>query len=134
MPKCDFNKVGLQLYWNRISAWMYSCKFPAYYQNTFYKKNPGWLLLTQRQVNIRQNKLPLSLLSLLLGILFNANFASNIVKNFNRYFKFLVYFFLIVTFTTFSNIFLCCWNAPQNNIHLLVFFEISRSWCNTFVM
>ena len=35
MPKCDFNKVALQLYWNRNSAWVFSCKFAAYFQNTF---------------------------------------------------------------------------------------------------
>ena len=36
MPKCDFNKVSLQLYWNYTSAWVLSCKFAAYFQNTFY--------------------------------------------------------------------------------------------------
>ena len=35
MPKCDFNNIALQLYWNRISAWMFSCKLAAYFQNTF---------------------------------------------------------------------------------------------------
>ena len=37
MPKCDFNKVSkqLQLWWNRTSAWVFSCKFAAYFQNTF---------------------------------------------------------------------------------------------------
>ena len=34
-PKCDFNKVTLQLYWNHTSAWVFSCKFAAYFQNTF---------------------------------------------------------------------------------------------------
>ena len=46
---------------------------------------------TERQENIRQNKLPISLLSLLLQILFNVNFSiqiftSNTVKNFKCYF------------------------------------------------
>ena len=27
--------VALQLYWNRISAWVFSYKFTAYFQNTF---------------------------------------------------------------------------------------------------
>ena len=36
MPKCDFNKVALQIYWNHTSAWVFSCKFAAYFQNTFY--------------------------------------------------------------------------------------------------
>ena len=35
MPKCDFNKVALQLYWNCTSAWVFSCKYAAYFQNTF---------------------------------------------------------------------------------------------------
>ena len=30
MPKCDFNKVA-----KHISAWVFSCKFAAYFQNTF---------------------------------------------------------------------------------------------------
>ena len=34
MPKYDFNKVALQLYWNHASAWVF-CKFAAYFQNTF---------------------------------------------------------------------------------------------------
>ena len=41
MPKCDFNKVAKlkQLYWNRTSAWVFSCKFAAYFQNTFFKEH-----------------------------------------------------------------------------------------------
>ena len=35
MPKFDFNKVALQLYLNRTSAWVLSCKFSACFQNTF---------------------------------------------------------------------------------------------------
>ena len=27
MPKCDLNKVALQLYWNHTSAWVLACKF-----------------------------------------------------------------------------------------------------------
>ena len=37
MPKFDFNKVAKQLYWNHNSAWVFSCKFAAYFS--------GWLLL-----------------------------------------------------------------------------------------
>ena len=36
MPKCGFNKVAKQLYWNHISAWVFSCKFAAFFQNTFF--------------------------------------------------------------------------------------------------
>ena len=32
--KCDFNKIALQLNWNHTSAWVFSCKFAAYFQNT----------------------------------------------------------------------------------------------------
>ena len=35
MSKCDFNKDAKQLYWNHTSAWAFSCKFAAYFQNTF---------------------------------------------------------------------------------------------------
>ena len=28
-----------QLYWNRTSAWVFSCKFAAYFQNTFSKEH-----------------------------------------------------------------------------------------------
>ena len=35
MPKCDFNKVAKQLYWNHTSASVFSCKFAAYFQSTF---------------------------------------------------------------------------------------------------
>ena len=31
MLKCDFNKVA----WNRTLTWVISCKFAAYFQNTF---------------------------------------------------------------------------------------------------
>ena len=35
MPKCGFNKAANQLYWNHTSAWVFSCKFTVYFQNTF---------------------------------------------------------------------------------------------------
>ena len=31
MVKCDFIKVVLQLYWNHTSAWVFSCKFAAFF-------------------------------------------------------------------------------------------------------
>ena len=36
MLKCHFNKVAKQLYWNGTSAWVFSCKFASYFQNTFF--------------------------------------------------------------------------------------------------
>ena len=35
MPKSDFNKFTLQLYWNQISAWMFSCKFADISEHLF---------------------------------------------------------------------------------------------------
>ena len=35
IPKYDFTKVVKQLYWNHTSAWVFSCKFNAYFQSTF---------------------------------------------------------------------------------------------------
>ena len=35
MQKFDFNKVAKQLYWNHTSAWVFSCKFAVYFENTF---------------------------------------------------------------------------------------------------
>ena len=32
----NFNKVAKQLYWNHILAWVFSCIFAAYFQNTFF--------------------------------------------------------------------------------------------------
>ena len=34
MPKCDFNNVALQRYWNYTLAWVFSCKLAAYFKNT----------------------------------------------------------------------------------------------------
>ena len=46
MPKCDFNKVALQIYCNRTSAWVICCKFSAYFQTPSLKSTSGWLLLS----------------------------------------------------------------------------------------
>ena len=35
LPKSDFNKVAKQIYINHTSAWVFSCKFAAYFQNSF---------------------------------------------------------------------------------------------------
>ena len=39
MLKCDFNKVALKLYWRHTLAWLFSCKFTDYFQNTFSTKH-----------------------------------------------------------------------------------------------
>ena len=48
MPNCGFNKVAKQLYWNHTSAWVFSCKFAAYFQNTVSWEELLWLLLLLR--------------------------------------------------------------------------------------
>ena len=40
---CNF--IALQLYWNHTSAWVFSCKFAAYFQKTFLENTSGGLLL-----------------------------------------------------------------------------------------
>ena len=40
MLKYDFNKVAKQLCWNHTSAWVFSYKFAAYFQNTFSWEHP----------------------------------------------------------------------------------------------
>ena len=39
------NKAVKHLYWNCTSAWVFSCHFAAYFQNTFSLNTYGWLLL-----------------------------------------------------------------------------------------
>ena len=39
MRKWDFNKVGKQLYGNHTSAWVFSCKFAAYFLNIFLQEH-----------------------------------------------------------------------------------------------
>ena len=62
MPKCDLNKVATQLR-HHTSAWVLSCKFAAYLQNTlslehllratsFYKNTSGGLLL-KREIPLK---------------------------------------------------------------------------------
>ena len=38
MQGCDFRKVANQLYWNRTCAWVFSCKFAAHLQNSFFEE------------------------------------------------------------------------------------------------
>ena len=45
-PKCDFNKVALQLYWNHTSAWGHSpVNLLNIFRTPFYKNTSGGLLL-----------------------------------------------------------------------------------------
>ena len=47
MPKCDLNKVAKQLYSNHTSAWVFFCKFAAYFKKHLFLETPleGWLIL-----------------------------------------------------------------------------------------
>ena len=47
--ECDSNKVIKQIYWNGTSAWVFSCKFAAYFQNTFPKNTSELLLMNLSQ-------------------------------------------------------------------------------------
>ena len=44
MPKCGFNKVAN---WNHTSAWVFFCKFAAYFQNTFFYEDT-WVAASER--------------------------------------------------------------------------------------
>ena len=44
MPKCDFSKAALQIYWNHTSAWVFSCKLHIF-RTPFSKNTPDGLLL-----------------------------------------------------------------------------------------
>ena len=44
MPKCDLNKLALQLYWNHNPAQVF-CKFAASFQNIFRKNTSEGLLV-----------------------------------------------------------------------------------------
>ena len=50
MPKYDFNKVAKQLYWNHISAWVFSCKFVCIFSEHLLLRTPldgcFWIKLT----------------------------------------------------------------------------------------
>ena len=39
MPKCDFNKVAKPRYWDHTSAYVFSCKYAAYFQNTILQEH-----------------------------------------------------------------------------------------------
>ena len=39
MAKCDFNKTAKHFYWNHTSAWIFSCKFAAYFRDTFLQEH-----------------------------------------------------------------------------------------------
>ena len=55
MSKCDFNKIAKKLYWNHTSAWAFSCKFTAYFQNTFSYENL-WVAVSVNNVNFQNIK------------------------------------------------------------------------------
>ena len=52
ITKCDFNEIVLQPYWNPTSGWVFFSKFVAYFQNAFFRKTPGRLLLNRSFVTI----------------------------------------------------------------------------------
>ena len=59
MPRWDFNKVAKQLYWNRTSAWVFSCKFAAYFQNIFSQEHL-WRAASGKSSKISVSKISVS--------------------------------------------------------------------------
>ena len=53
MPKFDIKKVSLQFFWNHTSAWVFSCKFAAYFPKIFFLEHL-WMAASasNRQINI----------------------------------------------------------------------------------
>ena len=66
MPKRDFNRVTKQLYQNHTSTWVFSCKFAAYFQNT-------WIFSEQRMAASAAS-------GLMVSISFNIKGDTNCVK------------------------------------------------------
>ena len=72
MSKCDFNKVAIkvsikvakQLYSNRTSAWVFSCKLLHIFRTPFPRSNSGWLLLCIGTIKDINKKLDKNLLEL----------------------------------------------------------------------
>ena len=52
MPRCDFNKVAK--HWNHTAAWLFSCKFSAHFQSTFFLRTPlgGYLWIFQSKLKL----------------------------------------------------------------------------------
>ena len=61
MSKCDFNKVALQLYWNRTSAWVFSCDLLHIFRTLFPRNTSVWLLLNKE---LMLHKIPQKLVHL----------------------------------------------------------------------
>ena len=70
MPKCDFNKVAKELYWNLTSTWAFSCKYAAYFQNTFSSEH----LWRAASVGVYQHNFPAITVSV--TRCFNSNWIS----------------------------------------------------------
>ena len=50
IPKCNFNKVAEQIYWNHTLAWGFSCKFAACFQSTCFVKYPACIFLLKVRI------------------------------------------------------------------------------------
>ena len=94
MPKLDFNKVAKQLCWNHASAWLFSCTFVAYFQNTFsyeYAASEVYLedgvFLFSKLLSFFLNKYDKFLLQTLILFLFNEMMVDSPI--FSRLFRFI---------------------------------------------
>ena len=56
MSKCGFNKVAKQFYWNHALAWVFSGKFAAYFQKSFFLQNTSGRLILSMAVKLRKSR------------------------------------------------------------------------------
>ena len=63
IPKCDFNKVAKQFYWNRTSASVFSCDLVHIFITAFLQNTSGRLLLEMCHKVILENGRILGLIS-----------------------------------------------------------------------
>ena len=53
IPKCTFNKVALQLYWNHTSVWVFSCKSAVFFKKTYIPRSTsGELYMKPKWINM----------------------------------------------------------------------------------
>ena len=112
MPKCDINKVALQFYWNHTSTRVFSCKFSAYFQNTFSNSTyGGWLL------NAKGNF-----------------FLFSILSKINKSLRWSRTFYWAHQFRPLSNLVKTCvkmeiWMASELNFYRLIYFRLDWLFC-----
>ena len=70
MLKWDFNKIAKELYWNHTLAWVFSCKFVAYFQNIISWEHLWRAAFTLANSYVSQKEGIFVLYSIVKGLLF----------------------------------------------------------------